>query len=377
MKALLLACLIGSLFSASLFAQVPGDAKARYDLEIARLGVALSEAEAIKVESEIDRFSSHRDAHLALAWFWLREARVNPRPAAFESRLRHFLWLLNSDPLDPLFRRREIPLQFSGGAAADQEGLGQLAAVWERHLAAREDDKDLLLAAAGWLKYSHPERAFDLFRQAGDPALFGEFCGKALAGSYQADTRDSLPDTELTRKFSEQVAKSTDIDFLANVMRSLHTHGSDRYLAEKITFDYTGPLRQHLPTLQQSEKYGSEFSGQYTARFPPQQPSTQQRLRIGGSIMRDRTLRIEQPDYPALVQRKGIEGTVRLNVLVSKEGTVQQAEAVSGPEALRGFAEAAVLQWEYLPVFLNGEPIEVSTVVDLHFRLNNQRTPEP
>jgi protein TonB len=37
---------------------------------------------------------------------------------------------------------------------------------------------------------------------------------------------------------------------------------------------------------------------------------------------------------------------------------------------LRDSALKAVSQWRYRPYFLNGEPIEVETIISVHFTLN-------
>ena len=71
------------------------------------------------------------------------------------------------------------------------------------------------------------------------------------------------------------------------------------------------------------------------------------------------------PAYPFAAS---VEGTLTLHVLVRKDGTVEHAAALSGPEPLREAAETAVRQWIYRPFLLNGEPVAVDTTVTLDVR---------
>jgi protein TonB len=75
------------------------------------------------------------------------------------------------------------------------------------------------------------------------------------------------------------------------------------------------------------------------------------------------------PEYPAIAKAARIEGTVVIQAVLSKEGAVTQAEAVSGPQLLRGAALAAVTQWKYRPFLLNGAPVPVRTEINVVFTL--------
>ena len=91
---------------------------------------------------------------------------------------------------------------------------------------------------------------------------------------------------------------------------------------------------------------------------------------MGGNVQAKLLTKKIQPQYPREAREKKIEGTVRLHVIISKEGKVQQLEAVSGDPILAKSAVEAVRKWEYKPVLLNGEPVEVDTTVDVIFSLN-------
>jgi outer membrane biosynthesis protein TonB len=64
-----------------------------------------------------------------------------------------------------------------------------------------------------------------------------------------------------------------------------------------------------------------------------------------------------------------IAGIVRLDVVIGADGRVREAQAISGPVLLRRAAEETVKQWVYEPAMLDGNPVESTNQVDVHFVL--------
>jgi periplasmic protein TonB len=93
------------------------------------------------------------------------------------------------------------------------------------------------------------------------------------------------------------------------------------------------------------------------------------RIRIGGNVAKSQLKHKVQPQYPQEARDNRVQGTVRLHVVLSTAGKVQQLEVVSGDPILAKAALEAVRQWEYKPTLLNGEPVEVDTTVDVVFSL--------
>jgi TonB family protein len=75
------------------------------------------------------------------------------------------------------------------------------------------------------------------------------------------------------------------------------------------------------------------------------------------------------PEYPPLARQARIQGTVRLKALIDKEGAVKELNLISGHPMLAPAAIAAVRQWRYKPYLLNGEPVYVSTEIQVNFVL--------
>lgn len=98
-------------------------------------------------------------------------------------------------------------------------------------------------------------------------------------------------------------------------------------------------------------------------------PKPPQRIRVGGSVQRARLLRQPKPVYPPLARQARIQGTVRFNAIIGKDGRIANLTLVSGHPLLVPSAQAAVKQWVYKPTLLNGEPVEVVTQIDVNFTL--------
>jgi protein TonB len=76
-----------------------------------------------------------------------------------------------------------------------------------------------------------------------------------------------------------------------------------------------------------------------------------------------------QPSYPPLARQARIQGTVVLQAIIGKDGSIEHLRAVSGHPMLIPSAIDAVSQWKYKPYLLNGEPVEVDTQVTVNFTL--------
>ena len=98
-------------------------------------------------------------------------------------------------------------------------------------------------------------------------------------------------------------------------------------------------------------------------------PPQPMRIRIGGNVQAAKRVNYVAPVYPQAARSAGIEGDVRLRVLIGIDGSVLQIEYVSGPRELVSAAMDAVRQWRYQPTLLNGEPLEVDTTIEMSFQL--------
>jgi protein TonB len=99
-------------------------------------------------------------------------------------------------------------------------------------------------------------------------------------------------------------------------------------------------------------------------------PITPQRIKVGGNVQSAKLVRQPRPVYPPLAKQARISGVVKLSAVISKDGTIQHLEVMSGHPLLVPSALDAVKQWVYQPTLLNGEPVEVQTQIDVNFTLS-------
>jgi len=95
-----------------------------------------------------------------------------------------------------------------------------------------------------------------------------------------------------------------------------------------------------------------------------------QRVRVSQGVSTGLLIKKVTPNYPQLAKQARIQGTVVLQAEISKEGTIQNLQLISGHPMLAPAAIEAVKQWRYKPYLLNGEPVAVETQVVVNFSLS-------
>jgi TonB family protein len=83
-----------------------------------------------------------------------------------------------------------------------------------------------------------------------------------------------------------------------------------------------------------------------------------------------RVLNAPKPSYPTLAQRAGLQGVVKLQVRVMKDGRVEVQKLLEGDPMLADAAITAVKQWRAKPIWMNGQPVEVISTVTFNFQLH-------
>jgi TonB family protein len=82
----------------------------------------------------------------------------------------------------------------------------------------------------------------------------------------------------------------------------------------------------------------------------------------------ERGLLSDQPAVPYPASAKGQQGTVVLQVLIGRDGTVQDAKFLQGSLAFARGAIDGVKQWKFKPYLMNGRPVSVQTLMTLSFK---------
>ncbi len=102
---------------------------------------------------------------------------------------------------------------------------------------------------------------------------------------------------------------------------------------------------------------------------PPAVVSTKPTFRTS-RMLEGSLIRRVQPAYPPLARTARIQGAVVLSAVISRSGTIEHLQVLSGHPMLVSAAVDAVSHWRYKPYILNGEVIEVETQITVNFKLN-------
>lgn len=104
---------------------------------------------------------------------------------------------------------------------------------------------------------------------------------------------------------------------------------------------------------------------------PERKPEAAKPVRVGGLVKPPTIVFRVNPAYPPLAKAARIQGVVKLEGIIAKNGAVVQLKVVSGHPLLVKASLDAVVQWRYTPTLLNGEPVDVIAPIDVNFILSN------
>ncbi len=77
-----------------------------------------------------------------------------------------------------------------------------------------------------------------------------------------------------------------------------------------------------------------------------------------------------RPEYPLLARQMKVEGIVRLDARVGKDGGIQSLSVLGGPTILADAAREAVKQWRFRPHLQDGQPVETQVPITVNFTIS-------
>jgi TonB family protein len=241
-----------------------------------------------------------------------------------------------------------------GGASQLASGNGDIIVFLPRNLSANIDatvatggerrieaDPALHLVMELHASSSGPVHATAMLNGGGEPLKLRTTAGKIRLQFLDSDTayRDSLireQQVRIKQRLEEYQYKMDKI-------------GPDPVLAPEKNFNNSDWLETWLYKLEIA------FSGG---------------LREEPDDFQKRLISHPHPSYPNLAQRAGLQGVVKLQVHVKKDGSVEAEKVLEGEPALADAAIAAVNQWRAKPAWINGKPVEVISTVTFNFQLH-------
>jgi protein TonB len=90
---------------------------------------------------------------------------------------------------------------------------------------------------------------------------------------------------------------------------------------------------------------------------------------IIGGVLNGKAVSKPAPVYPVTARAAGVSGTVVVLITVDECGRVESANAISGPELLRGASVEAARKVRFAPTRLSGRPVKVAGTLTYNYLL--------
>jgi protein TonB len=91
---------------------------------------------------------------------------------------------------------------------------------------------------------------------------------------------------------------------------------------------------------------------------------------VGGAVKPPTKMKHVSPAYPDIARSAGVQGVVILETIIGSDGKVADARVLRSIPLLDQAAIDAVMQWEFTPTLLNGQPTPIIMTVTVQFTLN-------
>jgi protein TonB len=115
-----------------------------------------------------------------------------------------------------------------------------------------------------------------------------------------------------------------------------------------------------------------DASGQSTASAQSQDsgPAAQTAAHVQVSPGSAQVVSRVDPRYPLLAKQMKVQGAVILEALISKTGSIQDIQVLSGPAILSEAAREAVKQWHFKPYYQGGRAVETEARITVNFTIS-------
>ena len=110
----------------------------------------------------------------------------------------------------------------------------------------------------------------------------------------------------------------------------------------------------------QDLEFGVRSSQTSTAEKP--------RAQVPAEVMQRLLVHRVEPSYPAAARKERLEGTIALDIVIGRDGSILSMHPMNGPDILARAAMDALRWWKFEPYRINGEPAVVETTLAVEFK---------
>lgn len=105
------------------------------------------------------------------------------------------------------------------------------------------------------------------------------------------------------------------------------------------------------------------------AKPTPEPTPIPKKINVSGGVLQGSAIKKPAPAYPPIAKAARAAGAVQVQVTISEDGRVIDAQVVSGHPLLRDAAVQAARQWVFKPTELSGVPVKVQGILTFNFTL--------
>ena len=208
------------------------------------------------------------------------------------------------------------------------------------------------------------------------------------AGSQPGTIPDSLshppgsqPQTDKQSKPTDQSGAAKPVSPTPPVRQASNLDNGEMRLPTAIPKNSASGAKDEAPPNSATEVPGSVPGGvpggapnsvaNIVRDIPIAQPKiSTQKIKVSSGVAQALLVHQVAPRYPDPARKAGIEGTVVLQAVIGKDGSVQNVHALRGNSLLIQAAVDAVKQWRYKPYNVGGDPVEADTQINVNFKLH-------
>jgi hypothetical protein len=345
--------------------------------ELIKKGQQLSQADASKLESEVEAKPRDEEARIKLLAYYATQSGAANAGAVKAARLKHVLWIIDKDPKELLGLHQVhtgiLRINCHGDPLADRDGFESVAHLWNEKVAARREEA-VHSNAVDALSYCAPEEAEKLLLADHDGSGLGRLYASAILGIAGQDyvTGDengsdpTLRESSFAQAARRKLEQSSDKAMLVTGASALMITGAELWADGKLDWDYT-PFGKGLLARARQMDPDNFMLITVPMELPKRGERPPPTVRVGGGTQNASLVRKVAPRYPEAAKARRISGIVRFSALIGLDGSILKLLLVSGPPELVEASRDAVRQWQYRPTMLNGKPCYVVTVIDVNY----------
>jgi len=349
-----------------------------------RADTAMSPDEAARAEQQLESNPEDLDTRAKLLkFYWYAGLRA--------PRLDSIFWLIEHHPEADLHENetaRMFPVKpgdpprswFPGDRPLnDADDYAHAYVLWRQQIDSHPNEAAVLFNAARFLGVD-ARGGIQLAEDAQriDPVRYTT----GLATRYSQILLGERTDPDMRARVASRLIASTDAKLIAaTASEMLQTATQETIQGSKTTLPASAvqelaALIKRGQTLDRENRQWSEMlqgvndlaRENTSLASSDSNPSVKPpRILAGRGVVAGNLSYAPPPVYPADAKAAGIQGTVKLTVLIAPDGHVRDIKVDNGPAELLDAARSAVAQYIYKPSMVDGRPAEVITTVEVAF----------